>query len=224
MSHSPDSTVRTDRLIRWSTIAVVVLVAVGAGVVSYGHANELVHTHGESGTAAVIGPATVDGLMYASGMVLLQAARYRVKPPKLAYFELWLGITATISANVAHGIGHGPIGALVSAWPAVALIVSYELLMKLIRTGSKKDTDTLEDRLVAEQDQCPHGVAESAEDAVRAAFLHTRDCVGVPLSQRRLAAAFGIDRKKVAQLMREVTPPDPDGVPEPKPAAYISNG
>jgi hypothetical protein len=30
------------------------------------------------------------------------------------------GITATNGANLAHGLGHGPIGALVSAWTALA--------------------------------------------------------------------------------------------------------
>ena len=44
-----------------------------------------------------------------------------------------LGIAATLAANVAHGLGHGPIGAAVAAWPAVALIGSYELLMMTIR-------------------------------------------------------------------------------------------
>jgi len=42
---------------------------------------------------------------------------------------------ATVGANLAHGRGHGPIGALVSAWPALALAGSFELLMTLIRTG-----------------------------------------------------------------------------------------
>lgn len=201
-----DATIAGDRLIRRSTIAVVVLVAIGAGYVSYGHAYELVHKHGESGTAAVVGPATVDGLMYASGMVLLQAARYRVKPPRLAWFGLWLGIAATVGANVAHGVGHGSIGALVSAWPAAALIFSYELLMRLIRTGPGKGAPLVESHNTAMLDQCRHGVAESAEDAVRLAFLHSRDCLEDPLSQRRLAAAFSLDRKRVAQLVNEVAP------------------
>jgi hypothetical protein len=43
-----------------------------------------------------------------------------------------LGIIATLAANVAHGLGHGII-ALVAAWPAVALVGSYELLMMIIR-------------------------------------------------------------------------------------------
>ena len=46
-----------------------------------------------------------------------------------------MGIVATVGANLAHGVGHGPVGALVSAWPALALVGSFELLMTLIRAG-----------------------------------------------------------------------------------------
>ena len=46
---------------------------------------------------------------------------------------LGLGIAATLAANVAHGSSHGLAGAAVSAWPAVALVGSYELLMMIIR-------------------------------------------------------------------------------------------
>ena len=35
-------------------------------------------------------------------------------------------VSATLAANVAHGLGHGLIGAAVGAWPAVALVGSYE--------------------------------------------------------------------------------------------------
>jgi hypothetical protein len=40
-----------------------------------------------------------------------------------------LDIVATLAANVAHGLGHDVIGAAVAAWPAVALVGSYEFLM-----------------------------------------------------------------------------------------------
>ena len=53
--------------------------------------------------------------------------------PPLARWLLGVGIAATLAANVAHGLGHGPIGAAVGAWPAVALVGSYELLMMVIR-------------------------------------------------------------------------------------------
>jgi hypothetical protein len=48
----------------------------------------------------------VDGLIYASSMVLLDCARREVPVPALARWLLGLGIAATLAANVAHGLGH----------------------------------------------------------------------------------------------------------------------
>lgn len=137
----------TDKVIRWSTAAAVIGVAVVAAVVSYEHAYELVHGHGETGWTAHLIPLTVDGLIWASSMVMLDSARRGARVPALARWLLGLGIAATLAANVAHGLGHGPIGAAVAAWPAVALVGSYELLMVIIRgaelpqdpTGSSAD-------------------------------------------------------------------------------------
>jgi hypothetical protein len=53
-----------------------------------------------------------------------------------------MGITATLAANVAHGLGHGLMGAAVAAWPAVALVGSYELLMMIIRSAQLPGTGT----------------------------------------------------------------------------------
>ena len=80
-------------------------------------------------------PLTVDGLIYASSMVMLDSARRKVPVPPLARWLLCLGIAATLAANVAHGLGHGLSGAAVAAWPAIALVGSYELLMVIIRSG-----------------------------------------------------------------------------------------
>lgn len=124
-----------DRLIRTTTALVVVGVAVVAAIVSYEHAYALVHAHGEDGWTARLVPLTVDGLIYSSSMVMLQSARRRAQVPALAMWLLGLGIVATLAANVMHGLGQGPIGAAVAAWPAAALIGSYELLMTLIRNG-----------------------------------------------------------------------------------------
>jgi hypothetical protein len=116
-----------DGVIRWSTALTVVGVAAVAAVVSYEHA------HDESGWTGRLIPLTVDGLIYASSMVMLDSARRGLRVPALARWLLGLGIIATLAANVAHGLGHGIIGALVAAWPAVALVGSYELLMMIIR-------------------------------------------------------------------------------------------
>jgi Protein of unknown function (DUF2637) len=125
----------TERVIRWSTAGVVVGVAVVAAVASYEHAYALVQAHGEAGWTGRLVPLTVDGLIYASSMVMLDSARRKTMVPALARWLLGLGIAATLAANVAHGLGHGPVGAAVAAWPAVALVGSYELLMTVIRSS-----------------------------------------------------------------------------------------
>jgi Protein of unknown function (DUF2637) len=124
----------TDRLIRITTAIAVATVAAVAAVISYRHAYELVSTHGEAGATARLVPFTVDGLILAASMTTLDANRRHRPVPTLARWCLAAGILATIGANLAHGLGHGPIGALVSAWPALALAGSFELLMTLIRT------------------------------------------------------------------------------------------
>ena len=125
-----------DRAIRVSTAVAVLGVAGIAAYVSYWHAFEVVRAHGESGVTARLEPATIDGLVYASSMVILYAARHRLPVPGLARWLLALGIMATLAANVAHGWSHGPVGAAVAAWPAASLVGSYELLLWLIRTAA----------------------------------------------------------------------------------------
>jgi hypothetical protein len=124
-----------DRAIRLSTAAAVLAVAGIAAYVSYWHAYAVVQDHGETGITARLEPATIDGLVYASSMVVLYAARHRLPVPSLARWLLALGIAATLTANMAQGWSHGPVGAVVAAWPAVSLVGSYELLVWLIRTS-----------------------------------------------------------------------------------------
>ena len=128
-----------DRAIRLSTAAAVLAVAGIAAYVSYWHAYAVVRAHGETGITARLEPATIDGLVYASSMVVLYAARHRVPVPSLARWLLALGIAATLTANMAQGWSHGPVGAVVAAWPAVSLVGSYELLVWLIRTCGAAD-------------------------------------------------------------------------------------
>lgn len=124
-----------DRIIRVSTAFVVVGIAGVAAYVSYRHALEVVRDHGETGATALLVPLTIDGLVYVASMVLLDAARRRRRAPGLARWTLALGIGATIAANVLHGLAHGPVGAVIAAWPAVTLVVVFELLMLLVRGG-----------------------------------------------------------------------------------------
>ena len=129
-----------DRVIRWTTAVAVIGVAAVAAVASYEHAYDLVRAHGEAGWTARLVPLTVDGLIYASSMAMLDSARRKAAVPALARWLLGLGIAATLAANVAHGLGHGLMGAAVAAWPAVALVGSYELLMMIIRSAQLPGT------------------------------------------------------------------------------------
>ena len=95
------ATAGVDRAIRVSTAIAVLAVAGVAAYVSYWHAYAVVCAHGETGVTARLEPATIDGLVYASSMVNLYAARHRLPVPALARWLLVLGIVATLAANMA---------------------------------------------------------------------------------------------------------------------------
>jgi hypothetical protein len=191
----------TDRLIRITTALAVATVAAVAAVISYRHAYELVSTHGETGLTARLLPFTVDGLILAASMLILDANRRHQPVPPLARWCLGAGILATIGANLAHGLGHGPIGALVSAWPALALAGSFELLMILIRTESQVGATSspsvgLDHPLPIGGGYAPPALtgAPKVEQTVRAWHNAGR-------SQRAIARELNLDRRKVKRII-----------------------
>lgn len=199
-----------DRLIRFTTALAVIAVAVVAAIISYRHAYELVHSHGESGATARLVPFTVDGLIWAASMVILDASRRKQPAPMLAKWSLAVGIVATVGANVAHGASHGVIGALVSAWPALALVGSFELLMTLTRNAARSTLVLDEPSTEAERPEPPRTeVEQTPEQAVLAEYLAGLDGPGRPVSQRYLAEKHGIDRRKVRQIITSTEHPVP---------------
>ena len=182
-----------DRVIRFATAAVVCAVAAFAAVVSYSHIYGLGRVHGQDGTAARLLPLSVDGLILAASLVLLHEARNGRDAPRLARLMLWLGIGATIGANIAFGAGYGLLGALISAWPAVAFIGAFEIAMQQVRRARAPRAAT----------SVP-GVPGDLEQAVRAANAASV-AAGQPLSQRAMADRFGLSRRRVSQLVAQVT-------------------
>lgn len=73
----------------------------------------------------------------------------------------------------------------------------------------------LPNEVPATSSQCPHGVAQGAEEAVTTAFLHGRDCIRDVPSQRQLAAAFGVSRPRVAELVGSLNGSGPRNEGEP---------
>lgn len=189
-----------DRLIRASTTVVVVTLAGIAAYVTYQHGYEVVRANGEGPATARLVPLTVDGLVYASSMVILHCARHRMTVPGLAWLLLGAGIAAVLAANVAHGLAYGPGGALVGAWPAVALVGGYELLMWLVRSSADQPApapvaDEPAHAPATEPTPVLESTGEPVDDAAdaRKAYRASLDA-NEPLSERALAARYGRSR------------------------------
>lgn len=93
----------------------VLAVGVIAAIQSYSHIYDLAQAHFQSPVDARLLPLSVDGLIIAASLALSTA-------PKLARWMLGVGVTATVSANVAYGFPHGLLAALVSAWPGISFV------------------------------------------------------------------------------------------------------
>jgi Protein of unknown function (DUF2637). len=144
---------RVDGAVRVVMALAVTCVAAVAAWVSYWHCVEVVQAHGEDVVTARIMPATVDGLVIAASLVLLDCARHHRPAPVLARVMLGVGIVATLAANVSHGVAYGLVGTVVAGWPALALVGTGELALLLVRSpvvvpglaaGVPDDTDATE--------------------------------------------------------------------------------
>jgi hypothetical protein len=125
--------------LRVATASVVVAVAGFAAVISYTHIRQLALDKGQPWLDADLLPLSVDGLVLAASMVLWHEARARRDSPLLAQGMLALGVAATIAANVLYGYPHGPLAAVISAWPAVGFIGAVEMVILQVRRSSDAD-------------------------------------------------------------------------------------
>lgn len=130
---SPDG----DALIRRATIAAVAAVGVIAAVISYRHQYELAAGHGESPLTARLLPLSIDGLLLAATLAVLDASR-RGQSALTAQATVTLGVAMTLWANIVHGLAYGPAGVVVSGWPPVALIAAVEVLARMLRQNPSK--------------------------------------------------------------------------------------
>lgn len=221
-------TARGDQRIRRTTTGVVLSIAAFAGYISYRHAYELAIKNGENAWAAWALPLTIDGLIFSASMVILRANRHGAKVPGMAWIAMALGILATLGANVAHGVPYGIVGMLTAAWPAVALVVSFEMLMRLFKPLMSTETAdepeavrTVEVEPVEPERATRARVAARAQKAIPAprpatseaadeqtndqrykigveAYVKSLMGPGRPLSQRDLAAIMGMKNRVLA--------------------------
>jgi hypothetical protein len=119
-----------DAFIRWAATGSVVVVTIIAAVISYGHARDLVLRYGVTGLTADFLPLTVDGLVATCSLILVDCARHDRDAPWHAWALLFAGACATVAANIAAGLSHGIIGAIIAGWPALVACGCFELLLR----------------------------------------------------------------------------------------------
>jgi hypothetical protein len=194
----------------WSRLTAglaLVVVASVTGVISYTHVYDLTVSLHQPVMVARLMPFGVDGLIVVGSVVLLQAAPGQTW---LGWLGVIPGVAASLFANVESGLRWGPLAAGWAGVPAASFALATFLLERWLKAQAShggqsgtKDVPTHGNGIgeSGPASQCPHGIAATAEEAVVQAFLHARDCVQTPLSQRHLAAAFGMSRPKVAELV-----------------------
>ena len=196
-----------DGLVRLATVLAVVAVAGVAAYVSYWHAVDVVTHHGETSVRGHLYPVAIDGIIVAASMVVLDAARHLEDAPKLAWGLLGAGILVTLAANVTYGVAFGLSGALWAAWPAVAFVGAYELLMMLVRASARR---TQAGPAGPVPSPVPNAAETSAEASLRATLA-----AGNPWSVNQLQAQFRLTRAEAARLRSRVLAESNGHAPEP---------
>jgi len=191
-----------DKLTRWTAVFAVLAVAAVAAVISYRHAVMVVTAHGEPGLVGHLYPVVIDDLIVAASMVLLDAARHQEKAPALSLWLLGAGIAATLAVNVLAGVSAGTLGAIVAAWPALAFVGCYELLMMLVRASTRRNVEDNADEPQSTSDTSDTVLAPVPTDAESAALIAFRATLaaGNPLSQNQLMERFGLSRATAAKV------------------------
>ena len=185
-----------DRAIRWTAVLAVVAVAGVTGWVSYWHAVSVVEASGEPAMIARLYPAAIDGLIVAASMVLLDAARHGEVAPALSRWLLGAGVAVTLAANVTYGARYGLSGALWAAWPALAFVGTYELLLLLARASARRVNPSARDGFGA---AVPSGNETAAE-----ASLRTTIAAGNPWTTNQLSERFSLTRATATKLRARV--------------------
>ncbi|WP_261574943.1 DUF2637 domain-containing protein [Frankia gtarii] len=140
MSEGRSSGVRAERAIRITTVIAVTTVAVVAAFVSYRHMRGVAMAHGEDSMTAAVLPFSVDGLIVAASMAMLAERRAGRNRSWLSYVLLALGACASLLANVLHA-EPTVTARIIAGWPPLALLGSYELLMRQIHPTARRSVD-----------------------------------------------------------------------------------
>lgn len=201
-------------------------VATVTGRISYIHIEALTLSLGQPMTVARIMPFGIDGLIVVGSVALLQATGSQ---PWLGWLCVGPGAAASLFANVESEVRRGPVAAGWAGMASVGFFLAtfvFERWMKSQAAGvagmaAANTVSNDADGSMPEPDPCPHQLPSSVDEAVITTFLHSRDCTGEPLSARQLSVAFGLNRLRVAELVKAALG-DAAGAPAPEPEPSLN--
>ncbi|RAS65630.1 uncharacterized protein DUF2637 [Lentzea atacamensis] len=122
----------------WIAVVAVIVVALVAGIVSYDHLHTVAVAAGEQSWIAKLVPLSADGLLVSASLSAFVAKWQGRKVHGMTKLSLAVGLTASVAANIASpfvggltGTGQDILAAIVGAWPAIALALSFEEVLRL---------------------------------------------------------------------------------------------
>ncbi|MGH3965076.1 MAG: DUF2637 domain-containing protein [Pseudonocardiaceae bacterium] len=202
----------TSRLTRHTAVASVLLVAMVAAVVSYAHMHDLAMEHGESWRSVLI-PLAVDGMLVAATLAIVDRRRHRQPAGVVPWLGLTLGIVASLAANVAAARPE-LVAQLIAAWPPVALAVSIETLVIVLRTAAEQASEAGADWVTGGDESPVSGRTEGAELDAEPSKAGPE---GKEMGRERgawLVSARNVAPPAEAQVTGESEPVEPDPVAE----------
>jgi hypothetical protein len=203
-SDQPQRSKATSRTI-WLSLGGIALIG---GIASYGRTLGVIQAVDGKSVLAWFEAALADPTIAAASVNIVDARRQGSRLPKFSLVSILVAAVVTLGANVVYGQPHPVPKPLVNVWPPVAFLLAFESLMSFVRRGhtvAAAPVPATESR----EDPCPHGVVATVDEAVRQAFEHERDCEGGKPTFVELGARFGLDRKRVADLVRGPVPAAP---------------
>lgn len=197
--------ITSTRLARNLSAAVVAGIAAWS---SYHHMVSVALNVGERPDVAYLVPLSVDGMLVVASITLADDKAAGRKPRMSARIAFWVGVIASLAANIGHA---QPTTAarIVSAWPALALLLVVELLTrsgKLAKGGAVNGPSP-----EASQVETPGSPAEVPPPPKARRARATAKATRRPAAKTRAMAADlmdaepGISRAEVARRLR-VTP------------------
>jgi len=176
-------------------------IAIVGGVASYLRALGLIQAVDGRSLMAFLEAALADPTIAAASVNIVDAHRQGKKMPKLSLVSIGVAAVVTLGANVMSADPHAVPKWLVNVWAPVAFMLAFESLMSYVRRGDGTGTPD-EPATESHEEPCPHQAPRTLDEAVVMAYEHERTCEGGQPTFVNLEARFGMNRKRVAELVK----------------------